>query len=339
VGVPDEGDNTMPEHHPARRAFVAAALMAAAAPAAFAQSGTPYPKKQTIRLVVPFAPGGGTDLVARVLGAGMASDLGQTLIIDNRPGAGTMIGSDAVAKAAPDGYALLMATFAHAVNPSLQPRLPYATDKAFAPVSLIARSPNVLVVRPDRPFKTVADVIAAAKAEPTKLSYGSFGNGTSAHLAAELFKSLAKVNLTHVPYKGSSPAITDLLGGQIDMMFTTLASVAPYIADGKLRAIAVTSPQRWPALPAVPTIAESGVPGYVAESWYGLFAPAGTPRPVVDRLVVSVRKAVTGDAFKKRVEDEGLIVVASGPDELARYVAAEQARWTKVVRDAHITLE
>jgi tripartite-type tricarboxylate transporter receptor subunit TctC len=312
------------------------ACMAFVASSVAAQS---YPARGPIRLVVPFAAGGGTDAIARVLGAGLASDLGQVVIVDNKPGAGTMIGSDVVAKSPPDGYTLLMATFAHAVNPSLQAKMPYSQATAFAPVSLVGRSPNVLVVRPGRPFKSVSDIIAFAKANPGKLTYGSFGNGTSAHLAAELFKSLAKVDLTHVPYRGSSPAMTDLLGGQIDLMFTTVASVAPFVSSGRLRAIAVTSPERSPARPSVPTIAESGVPGYVAESWYGIYAPAGTPRDLVARLNASIKKAVATENFRKRVEDEGLVVTASTPEELTRYVTAEQARWARIIRDAHITAE
>jgi tripartite-type tricarboxylate transporter receptor subunit TctC len=317
------------------------AAMAAAA-AAFAATPAPaqdFPAKQPIRLIVPFAAGGGTDVISRVLGAGIGAELHQTVIVENKPGAGTLIGTDYVAKSAPDGYTLLMATFAHALNPSLQPKLPYNQATAFTPLSLVGRSPNVLVVRPDRAFRSVADIVAYAKANPGKLSYGSFGNGTSAHLAGELFKRLAGVELTHVPYRGSAPALTDLLGGQIDMMFTTAASVAPYIASGKLRALAVTSPQRSPAMPTVPTVAESGVPGYVAESWYGLYAPAGTPRDVVMRLNAAIRKAALSDGFKKRIEDEGLVVLASPPEELARYVAAEEARWGKVVREAHITTD
>jgi len=250
-------------------AFAAAASLAAGAALAA------YPDKP-IRLVVPFAAGGGTDLIARTLGAGMSKELGQTIIVDNKPGAGTIIGTDAVAKSAPDGYTLVMASFAHAVNPSLQPKLPFDTEKAFTPVALIGRGPNILVVRADSPFKTVKDVIEAAKAKPGKLTYASQGNGTSAHLAGEMFANLAKVQMIHVPYRGAGPAITDLLGGQVDMIFGTAAAVSTFVDSGKLRALGVTTPQRSPALKDIPTIAES-VPGYVVESWYGLYAPAGTP--------------------------------------------------------------
>ncbi|MDT6963704.1 tripartite tricarboxylate transporter substrate binding protein [Cupriavidus sp. SZY C1] len=296
-----------------------------------------FPDKP-IRIVVPFSPGGGTDLIARAMGVAMAQDLGQPVVVDNKPGGGTIIGTDNVAKSAPDGYTLVMATFAHAINPSLQPKLPYDTDKAFTPVMLVGRSPNVLVVRADSPYKTVRDVIAAAKGKPGGLSFASQGPGTSAHLAGELFKRLAGVDLNHIPYKGAGPAITDLLGGQVDLMFATASAVANLLETGKLRALGVTTAQRSPSpdLSKVPTIAESGVPGYVAESWYGLFAPAGTPAPVVARLNAAARKAVTADAFRKRAEAEGLIVTPGTPDELGRYVRAEEARWGKVVKDARI---
>ncbi|MCM3609277.1 tripartite tricarboxylate transporter substrate binding protein [Cupriavidus pauculus] len=297
-----------------------------------------FPDKP-IRIVVPFSPGGGTDLIARAMGIAMAQDLGQPVVIDNKPGGGTIIGTDNVAKSAPDGYTLVMATFAHAVNPSLQPKLPFDTERAFTPVMLVGRSPNVLVVRADSPYKSVRDVIAAAKARPGRISFASQGPGTSAHLAGELFKSLAGVDLNHIPYKGAGPAITDLLGGQVDMMFATASAVANLLESGKLRALGVTTAQRSTSadLARVPTIAEAGVPGYVAESWYGLFAPAGTPAPVVARLNAAARKAVTAEAFRKRAEAEGLLVTPGTPEELGRYVRGEQARWAKVVKDAHIS--
>jgi tripartite-type tricarboxylate transporter receptor subunit TctC len=216
-------------------------------------------------------------------------------------------------------------------------KLPFSTDKAFAPVVLLGRSPNVLVVRPDRPYKTVKELVAAAQANPGRLSFGSQGNGTSAHLAGELFKSLGKVDMLHVAYRGAGPALTDLLGGQIDMMFATAAAVGAYVETGKLRALAVTTSDRSPAMPNVPTIAEAGLPGYAAESWYGLYAPAGTPRDVIMRLNAAAKRAVQGDAFRKRIESEGLVTSAGAPEELDRYVRAEEARWRKVVRDARIS--
>ncbi len=292
-----------------------------------------------MRIVVPFAPGGGTDLIARTLGAGMSQELGQTVIVENKPGAGTIIGTDLVAKSAPDGYTLVIASFAHAVNPSIHPKLPYSTDKAFAPIVLIGRSPNVLVVKQDSPYKTVQDVIAAARANPRKLTYASQGNATSAHLAGELFRSLANVDLTHVPYRGAGPALTDLLGGQVDMMFATAAAIGAFLDSGKLRALGVTTAERSPALAGVATIAESGVPGYVVESWYGLYAPAGTPPAVIARLNAAARKAVQTEAFHKRVQAEGLVISAGTPAELESYVRSEEARWRKIVKEGNITAE
>jgi tripartite-type tricarboxylate transporter receptor subunit TctC len=294
-----------------------------------------YPDR-IVRIVVPFAPGGGTDVIARTLAQEMAKDLGATVIIENKPGAGTIIGTQAVATSEPDGYTLLMGTFSHAVNLSLNAKLPYDPHKDFAPVALIGRSFNFVVVNPQSAIKSIADLIAAAKADPDKLSYGTYGTGTSAHLAGELFKNMARVNLTTVPYKGSAPAITDLIGGQIQVMFTTVASAAALIEAGQLRALAVTSAERSPAFPQLPTVAEAGVPGYAAESWYGLFAPAGTPADVIARLNKSAALAVQSEAFKKLGVNEGLVTVARPPEELDRYVRGEEERWRKVIQDAGI---
>jgi tripartite-type tricarboxylate transporter receptor subunit TctC len=297
-----------------------------------------YPER-IIRLIVPFAPGGGTDVVARTLAQDMGKDLGVTILIENKPGAGTIIGTQAVATSRPDGYTLLMGTFSHAVNPSLNTKLPYDPHRDFAAVALVARSFNVVVVNPKSPIKSIADLIAAAKASPGKLSYGTFGTGTSAHLAGELFKDMAKVDLTTVPYKGAAPAITDLIGGQIDVMFTTVASAASLVENGQLRAIAVTSAERSPAFPQLPTVSEAGVPGYTAESWYGLFAPAGTPSDVIDRLNKAAAAAVESEAFKKLGVNEGLVVIARPPEELDRYVRSEEARWRRVIQDAGIKID
>ena len=292
-----------------------------------------------IRIVVPFAPGGGTDIVTRKLGEPMASDLGQAVIIENKPGAGTIIGTNAVATSSPDGYALLMATFAHAVNPSLNAKLPYDTFRAFDPVALVARSFNIVVVNPKAPINSIRSLIDDAKSNPGKINFGSYGIGTSAHLAGELFKSLASVDLTHVPYKGAAPAITDLLGGQIQVMFTTVASAAAYVQSGQLRALAVTSPARSAAFPDLPTVAESGVPGYVAESWYGLYAPAGTPTEVIERLNASVTRAVQTPAFRKLEEIEGLTLAVGPPADLNRYVRGEAARWQNLISSSNIKPE
>lgn len=296
-----------------------------------------FPDKP-IRLVVPFAPGGGTDLIARTLGVGMASALGQPVIIENKPGAGTIIGTDLVAKSPPDGYTLVVASFAHAVNPSLVAKLPYASDRAFSPVVLIGRGPNVLVVRAESPYKSVKDLVAAATSQPDKLTYASQGNGTSAHLAGEMFTNLAKVKMTHIPYRGAGPAITDLLGGQVDMMFATSSAVGSFLDNGRLRAIAVTTPERSAALQGIPTVAET-LPGYAVESWYGIYAPAGTPADVIAKLNAATRKAVTADEFRKKVEQEGLVVTAGSPAELDAYVRREEARWRRIVRENNIKVD
>jgi tripartite-type tricarboxylate transporter receptor subunit TctC len=297
-----------------------------------------YPER-IVKIVVPFAPGGGTDSVARTLAQEMAKDLGPPVIIENKPGAGTIVGTQAVATTEGDGYTLLMGTFANAVNPSLNAKLPYDPHKDFAPVALVARSFNIVVVNAKSPYHSIADLIAAAKAEPDKLSYGTYGTGTSAHLAGELFKSMAKVNLTMVPYKGAAPAITDLLAGQIQVMFTTVASAASLIEGGQLRALAVTSAERSPAFLNVPTVAEAGVPGYSAESWYGLFAPAKTPPEIIDRLNKSAAVAVKAESFNKLSVNEGLVMVAAPPAELDRYFQGEEQRWRRVIEAAGIKIE
>src|ERR1700722_16366989 len=318
-----------------RLALVAALLLAVL-------SGRPalaiYPEKM-VRIVVPFAPGGGTDVVSRTLAHEMEKDLGKSVLIEKKPGAGTIVGTQAVATSKPDGYTVLMGTFANAVNPSLNAKLPYDPHKDFAAVALIARSFNIVVVNPKSSIRTIADLIAAAKANPGKMTFGTFGAGTSAHLAGELFKDMAKVDLTAVPYKGAAPGITDLIGGQIDVMFTTVASAASLVESGQLRAIAVTSAERSPAFPQVPTVAEAGVPGYAAESWYGLFAPAGTPTEVIDRLNRSAASAVESEAFKRLSFNEGLVIVGLPPQALERYVRGEEERWRRVISEAGIKME
>jgi len=316
---------------PAKTLFAFAACVLAVLP--MARAFAAYPER-IVKIVVPFAPGGGTDVVARTLAQEMAKDLGVSVIIENKPGAGTIIGTQAVATSEADGYTLLMGTFANAVNPGLYGRLPYDQHKDFVPVALVARSFNIVVVNPASPIKSIVDLIAAAKAEPDKLSYGTYGTGTSAHLAGELFKHMAGVNLMTVPYKGAAPAITDLIGGHIQVMFTTVASCAPLVEAGQLRALAVTSAQRSPAFPQLPTVSEAGVPGYDAQAWYGLFAPARTPPEIVERLNKSAAVAVQSDAFKKLATNEGLVLVASPPDELDRYFHTEEERWRKVIQDA-----
>ena len=321
----------------AQRTCAALAVMAQfSGPAPAAEFSAAEFSAEVIRIVVPFAPGGGTDLISRTLAQEMAKDIGGTVIVENKPGAGTIIGTQAVATSPPDGHTLLMATFAHAVNPSLHARLPYDTHKDFAPVALVARSFNIVVVNPKSAISSIADLIAAAKANPGKINYGTFGPGTSAHLAGELFNSLAQVSMTPVHYKGAAPAITDLLGGTIQVMFTTVASATSLIRAGQLRALAVTSAARTAAFPDLPTIAEAAVPGYAAESWYGLYAPAKTPLPAIALLNKAVAKAVKSNAFNTLAANEGLVMAAGSAEEFERYVQDEEARWRKVIIDAKV---
>ena len=313
-------------------------LTALALACPFAATAQPYPSR-AVRVVVPFPAGGGTDVIARTLGDGLAKELGQAFVVDNKPGGGTVVGNDMVAKSPADGYTLLLTTSAFSIVPSLVAKMPYAGESAFAPVALIGRAPNMVIVKNDSPFKTAKDMLAYAKAHPGKLTYGSAGNGTSVHLAAELLKNSARIFITHVPYRGASPQITDLLGGQIDLAFATVPSVAPFLAGGKLSALAVTSAARSPSWPDVPTIAESGVPGYQADVWYGVFAPAGTPPAIVAQLNAAFKRAAQSETFRKRVEREGLVTAVGTPEELSRLAKAEELRWKKVVKEQNITAE
>ncbi len=327
---------------PRRRRVLALATAAAAGPGLLAllpcsaRAADGYPN-HPIRVVVGFPPGGGADLVARTLvDSGLSHDLGQPMIIDNKPGAGTVIGSDFVAKAPGDGYTLLVNSSSLTINATLNRKLPYDTEKDLVPVSLLCSGPNVLACRPDRPWKTVADVIAAAKANPGRLTYGSAGNGTAAHLVGELLKMMAGIDITHVPYKGAAPSFTDLLGGQLDLVFGTSGGISRFVESGKMRAIAVTSAQRSAGYPGVPTIAET-VPGYAADIWYGMFAPAGTPPEVVARLNAAVKAAAESPAYSDRMKAEGLQVAVSSPQDMGRYVHEDILRWRKVITAGNIT--
>jgi tripartite-type tricarboxylate transporter receptor subunit TctC len=314
-----------------RRSFLAAVLATGSAGLSIRDLRAQSFPNRPIVLVVPFAAGGGTDAVARALGKGMADDLSTPVIIENRAGAGTILGSDAVARSAPDGHTLLVATIAHSVNPSLHQRLPYNTETAFAPVALIATSYNILVVRADSPLKSVNDVLAAAKASPGKLNYASPGVGTSAHLAGEMFQSFGKVQMTHVPYRGSGPALSDVLGGHVELMFATYASVASHIEAGKLRALAISAPAGGSTMTGVPTLAESGLPDFVLNNWYAIYAPAGTSPATVDRINASLRAATRDPLFVRMAQVEGLVISVGTPQELADFVKADIARWRDIL--------
>ena len=322
----------------AARLVALLSAMLVLAPVALAETPSPYPSKP-IRLVVPFPAGGTTDSLARAVAQKLSEAWGQQVIVDNRPGAGGNIGSDIVAKAAPDGYTLVMGTVGtHAINPSLYRKMPYDHVKDFAPVILVAGVPNVLVVNPSLPVHTVRELIDYAKANPGKLNFASSGNGTSIHLSGELFKTMAGVQMTHVPYKGSAPALTDLMGGQVQLMFDNLPSSLQLIQAGKLRAIAVTSTARAAALPDVPTIAESGLPGFEASSWFGVLAPAGTPREIVTKLNATIAAWLATPDAKDKLLSQGAIAAGGTPEAFARHIDAETAKWAKVVKmsGAHI---
>ncbi len=311
------------------------ALAAAAGSAGHAQG---FPD-HAVRIVVPFPPGGGNDIIARVFAESMGKEFRQSVWVDNKPGGATIIGTSAVADSPPDGHTLGIFGFPVAVNPSLYPKLPYDHKNAFAPVVMVGRSPNVLVVPANSPFQDVGQLLAKARAEPGMLTYGSFGNGSSSHLAGELLCHLAKVKMTHVPYKGSSPAVIDLIGGRIDLMFATSVSMSQPVGSGQLRALAVTSRERSAAYPEAPTMIEAGVPDYLLESWYGLFTRAGTPAPALARLNAAANRAMATSAFQRIVISEGLTVVGGPPETLGDYLRNEQARWGEVIKAANIRAE
>jgi len=298
-----------------------------------------FPTK-AITIIVPFSAGGTTDILARVLGQFMSKDLGQPVIIDNRAGAGGNIGTQLVARAAPDGYTILMGTVGtHAINQSLYPKLAFDPIKDFAPLTRVALVPNLLVANPAQPFKTVKELMAYAKANPGKVTFGSSGSGTSIHLSGELFKQMAGVDIQHVAYKGSAPAVNDLLGNHIAIMFDNMPSAIGHVKAGKLRPLAVTTAQRSPALPDVPTIAEAGVPGYEATSWFGLLAPAKTPAPVVARLNASILKALADPDVKKKLLEQGAEPAGETPAQFAAFIASETVKWGKIVKQSGATAQ
>ena len=313
------------------RALVPVGLgLALSASGAFAQD---YPTR-TINMVVPFSAGGTTDIFARLLAEKLTKSLGQPVIVENKAGAGGNTGSDNVARAAPDGYTLLMGTIGtHAINASLYTKMPFDPEKDFVPVAFAAGVPNVLEVNPQKvKAKTVQEFIAEAKAAKPPLTMASSGNGTSIHLSGELFKQMTGVDMTHVPYRGSGPAVNDLVGGQVDVMFDNLPSSIGQIRAGTLRPIAVTSLTRSPALPDVPTIAESGVPGFDASSWFAIFAPAKTPKAIVDKINKAVNEALADPAVKQRYAEVGAEIRIMTPEQLGAFQKAEQEKWAKVVK-------
>ena len=322
---------------PARRAFALAALATITAVAAL--SATParaqgYPNKP-IRVVVGFPAGGAPDILARLFSEKISPSWGQTVVVDNKPGAGGNIGAEAVAHAPADGYTLALGTVGtHSINGALYTKMPYDMVKDFVPVILLASTPNVLVVHPSVPAKNVQELIALAKSKPGQLTFGTPGVGTSLHVSGELFNTMAGTKITHVPYKGRAMAIPDLLGGHITMMFDNLPSALPVVKEGKLRALGVTSAKRSPSAPDIPTIAEQGLPGYEAESWFAVFAPANTPKDVVEKLNVELNRIFELPDVRQKLATLGLDPVLGSPEKLAAYQKSEIAKWAKVVKES-----
>ncbi|WP_371816882.1 Bug family tripartite tricarboxylate transporter substrate binding protein [Polynucleobacter sp. MWH-Braz-FAM2G] len=295
-----------------------------------------WPAK-TIRWIVPFPPGGAMDVIARSLADKSSKTLGQPIIVENKPGAGGNIGAELVARSEPDGYTMLITSIGMATNKYLYPKLPYDPVKDFSPVSLVAIVPNVLLTNVTQPnVKTVTDVIANARAHPGQLTYASAGNGTSIHLAGEVFASMAKIDMQHIPYKGSGPAVTDLLGGQVNYMFDSITSAKSHIASGKLRAIGLTTTKRSKSLPGIPTIAESGLPGYDVTPWFAVFMPANTPKPIINKLNASLVSSMASPEIREKFESIGAESLGSSPEELASYLKKEMERWGRVIASNNI---
>ena len=319
------------DHARLRRAMLLGALASGAWPAAHAQSG------KTLRLIVPFPPGGSTDILARAIGTRLGPALGQTVVIDNKPGAGGSMGAAEAARAEADGNTLLMGHIGTlAVNPALYPKLPYDPLRSFVPVAWVARVPNILVVNASSPIKKLADLIAKARAQPGKLTYSSGGNGSAAHITFEYLKLTAKFFMLHIPYRGTAPSVTDLLGGQVDATFTGAPAVLPQVRTGRLRALAVSSPQRLASLPDVPTVAESGFRGFDADQWYGIVAPAGTPAAVVARLNAEINKALQTPSVAQQLATEGAIPTPGSPQAFGELIAQEIPRWADVVKAGNV---
>lgn len=317
-----------------KSAWLSAVALALFSTAANAQDAAGYPARP-IRMIVPFAPGGGLDITTRLIGQKLTAQWGQNIVVDTRPGAATIVGTEIASKAAPDGYTLLMITTTFAINPGLRARLPYDPLKDFAPVTQLNSQPNVIVVAPGFAAKSVKDLIALAQSKPGELTFASPGAGSAPHLAAEMFQRAAGVRMIHVPYKGIPPAVTDVIGGRVAMLFTTTISAAPHINSGKMRAIAITSGKRLASMADVPTVAES-VPGYRAEAFQGMVAPAGVPNAILNKLSAEVIRIVRSPDMIQRFQQDGAEVVGSTPREFTAFLKAEMQKWSKVIQDAGI---
>lgn len=316
--------------------WTAALLTAAACQAGLADA---FPSKP-VRLIVPFPPGGGTDILARPIGQKLSERWGQPVIVDNRSGAGGNIGTRAAAEAEPDGYTIILGVLGtHAVNQSLYANAGFDSTKDFAAITMVANTPNIVVVHPSVPVKTIQELVAYAKANPGKLNYATPGNGTPSHLATEIFKSMVGVDLTHVPYKGSGPALTDMLGGQTQIWIANAPVVLPHIKTGKLRALATTSEKRPAVAPDVPTLAESVAPGYEADTWYGMFAPAKTPQAVLDKLHEDIVAVITSPEIREAFAAQGAEVVGNSSGEFTRKLHADVAKWKQVIADIKLRIE
>jgi len=314
-----------------RRPWIGLACAVACVAASGLAMAQDYPNKP-VKLVVPYPPGGPTDIVARVVAQKLQEQMGQPFVIDNKPGAGANTGAEAVARSTPDGYTLLVATTAHAINPSLFSKLSYQLLKDLAPVSQLTSGPLVIVANPALPAQNIQELIALAKGKSGGLNFGSSGNGQSTHLSAELFSAMAGIKMSHVPYKGSAPALTDVMAGQTDLMFDTMLSAMPHVKAGKLKALAITSSQRSPVAPHLPTVAESGLPGYEAIAWNGLLAPAGTPKEVVARLNAELKKVLENPDVRQRFEAQGFAASWNSPATFGSFLQAEVDKWAKVVQ-------
>jgi tripartite-type tricarboxylate transporter receptor subunit TctC len=311
-------------------------LAAVLAVALQAQARTGSYPDRPVRLIVPVAPGGGTDIIARSLAQKLADAWGQTVVVDNRAGAGSTVGTALAARAAPDGYTLVLVSIGLAFNESLYAKLPYDTQRDLAPITLVATQPNLLLVNPAVPAKNVAELLQLAKAKPGALAYASGGAGSASHLSGELFRSMAGIALVHVPYKGTAPALTDLVAGQVQLLVTPMVQALPLVTAGRVRALAVTSSQRSALMPAVPTLAEAGVPGYEFNTWYGILAPAGTPKAVIDRVQRDSVAALAAADLRERFSAGGLEPLTSTPDEFAAYLRAEITKWGRIIRDNNL---